>query len=835
MMCFKNFFKRFRHLWVVFAVITLSFPNTANADVVVNETNFPDDAFRELVATYATDGVISDDALEGIYYFQVFESVKNFKGLELLTGIRHLDIFNFDAPTLDLSTLVNLDELQLSTYGEECSLKSLDLSNNTHLEDISLYGTTSLTSLKLPASETVKRLSLTNAPKLTSLNVKACTNLSSLALDNVGITSLDLSGLEALEVIHIDDSGTSESHCQIETINLNGCSALSHFSINYNPIESIDLSGLVNLIRVTISHCNLTSFKVENFEHLTDLDVSNNALSRIEVKGCPALYNLWCSENGLKELIIDEDVSFNSLSTDNNQLIELDLSHIGDNCDALISNQTPDVVAVKLAKDQVGLAISDRFNVSNVSNTMALGMAQTAKEVTIDGIRYFVFFNDADNANDLIGSTNSYDYFTNATYYGDNINMPVTLNVTSVTKHPAFIKLASTDVVKGVYGSPAPTAPAIIRSQDYDGTLTYKSSNEKVVKVDADGKLTIVGAGSATITISGAETDYRLAPKSISYEVNIDKAKVEFAYAEAKQEMIILDKVPENQLSIGVYDGTMAYKSSNTKVATVAADGKLTIVAAGVVTITASGAETANCYEATPASYELTIKKKTSSLTLSANEINGIYGGKITAPEVTKNNGYDGTLTFVSADKKVVTVSDKGVLTIVGAGETTVTVTGPETTYYYAPAAVSYTVKVDKADVTFAYAEDKQEMVSLNQVPENKLSTGIYDGTVTYQTSDAKIATVDANGKLTVVKAAGVVTITASGAETANCNKPASASYELTIKIRGDVNGDGLLNKTDLEMVADCIMKGGNDQKCDINGDNAVNATDLVSLANLIK
>ena len=62
-----------------------------------------------------------------------------------------------------------------------------------------------------------------------------------------------------------------------------------------------------------------------------------------------------------------------------------------------------------------------------------------------------------------------------------------------------------------------------------------------------------------------------------------------------------------------------------------------------------------------------------------------------------------------------------------------------------------------------------------------------------------------------------------------------SASYELTIKIRGDVNGDGLLNKTDLEMVADCIMKGGNDQKCDINGDNAVNATDLVSLANLIK
>ena len=43
-----------------------------------------------------------------------------------------------------------------------------------------------------------------------------------------------------------------------------------------------------------------------------------------------------------------------------------------------------------------------------------------------------------------------------------------------------------------------------------------------MVKVNAEtGAVTIVGPGKATITISGAATDYRNAPASISYEVEI--------------------------------------------------------------------------------------------------------------------------------------------------------------------------------------------------------------------------------------------------------------------------------------------------------------------------
>ena len=102
--------------------------------------------------------------------------------------------------------------------------------------------------------------------------------------------------------------------------------------------------------------------------------------------------------------------------------------------------------------------------------------------------------------------------------------LPVKLNVTSWTKHQAFLTL-SENRIEGRYGDPAPAAPTVTRSQDYDGKITFSSSDESVVKVHPDtGELTIVGEGTAIISVSGEETDYRLAPATKTYTVFIDKA-----------------------------------------------------------------------------------------------------------------------------------------------------------------------------------------------------------------------------------------------------------------------------------------------------------------------
>lgn len=827
--------------------------------VEINETNFPDEALRTELSkkTYDKDGdgFLSGTELSRITKIELvrLNALSDLTGLEHFVNLKELHIYQGALTAIDTKGLVNLESLEIYHVS---SLTSVDVSKNEKLTRLKISDAANISSLSF--TPTIKTLDLDKTPLIKELNVKPLTDLRLLTLGGLGITDLDISGLKSLTQLSIGSGDGLSTLTPLKSLIISDCSSLTSIRCSCQSIETLEIDGLDALEKMAVWRClYLTTLKVKNCAKLRELECDcrpngvargGGSLATLELENCPKLYLLDCEKSVLREVNLDKVTGLRNLNFDDNQLMELDLSKLDATADVGYANyyfdlnEKPSVIAVKLSKTQVGLNIPDRFNVKSVSNLRAVGKSQVASEVTIDGIRYFVFYNDADAANNLIKADNYYDYDTMLPeeakaklYRGESEIMHVTLDVTGVTKHPAFIKLASTEVVKGVYGSAAPASPGIIRSQDYDGKLTYKSSNEKVVTVDADGKLTIVGAGKATITISGAETDYRLAPEDISYEVEIDKAKVTFAYAEAKQEMIILDEVPENKLSIGVYDGTVAYKSSNTKVATVSADGKLTIVAAGVVTITASGAETANCYEATPASYELTIKKKTCTLTLSAAEVSGVYGGTATAPEVTKGNGYDGTLEYESGDKNVVTVSDEGVLTIVGAGETIVTVSGPETAYCYAPASVSYTVKIAKADVAFSFAEESQEMFFKREIPANELDKGVYDGTVVYAINNSDIAEFDADGQL-IVKAVGIVTITASGVETTNCNKPTAASYTLTInKLPGDVNEDGEVNETDFELVADCIMSGGYDKKYDLNDDNKVNAADLVELANMAK
>ncbi len=194
----------------------------------------------------------------------------------------------------------------------------------------------------------------------------------------------------------------------------------------------------------------------------------------------------------------------------------------------------------------------------------------------------------------------------------------MTLNVTSWTKHQAFLTLSQSRV-EGRYGEPAPTAPTVTRSQDYDGRITFASNNEKVVKVNAEtGELTVVGAGTAIISVNGAETDYRLAPATKTYTVFIDKATPTLSFDKTAIEATAGKAVPENKLTTGLYDGVVTYTSSDEAVATVDAQGIVTALAAGQATITATGAETTNCYQPVEANYTLTVKVENGIVTIGA-------------------------------------------------------------------------------------------------------------------------------------------------------------------------------------------------------------------------
>ena len=635
----------------------------AKANVVINSTNFPDENFRAQVAEAFDsdgDGTISDEEMEANGGHHNFDRVSNLKGIELLTSISELQLINYPGEpgitTFDYA-LPNL--LWLEFQDQVGTLTTVDASKCTNLESFGVIeNPAGLSTLKLPSS--LKDLNLCYAPLIKTFDPKQFPNLKTLSLlGNTCITDLDFSGHKSIQNISV--VGTEDNLYQLNSLNMTNCPELMNIDIKNCTIKSLTFKSLPEMLSILVYDSDITNMLVDDLAQLGSIEAHDNVLGTLTLNNLPAIYGLSCESNKLQTLIIDKCQNINGIIAEHNRLMWLDLQDVKknetDENTLKIDNQTPVVQAVKISPTETGLLVHERFNVSRVLNLRAKGIAQTPKEIFVDGIRYFVFYDNGPDTPNLVGSDCYYEYETKWPYpcIGENTkdnNLPVTLNVYSWTKHPAFIMLSTNDIIRGEYGQPAPEAPAVTRSQDYDGKLTWKSSNENVVKVNADtGELTVIGAGTAIITISGAETDYRLAPADIQYTVVIDKATPTFSFEKAEVSVKLGEAVPQNPLSVGLYDGTVAYTSSNEELATVTAEGVVTAKALGEVTITATGAETQNCYEARSAQYKLTINDASGIDPLKSDATTGqvydLQGRKVSAQATSKG-------VYIIGSKKVV-------------------------------------------------------------------------------------------------------------------------------------------------------------------------------------
>ena len=250
--------------------------------------------------------------------------------------------------------------------------------------------------------------------------------------------------------------------------------------------------------------------------------------------------------------------------------------------------------------------------------------------------------------------------------------------------------------MEGKYGEPAPAAPTVTRSQDYDGKITFSSSNESVVKVNAEtGELTVVGAGTAIISVSGAETDYRLAPVTKTYTVYIEKATPVIAFPTAEINATYGETVPLNPLTVTWYEGTVTYASVNEEKAIVTADGVVTTLGAGDVTIKGIAPETSN-FKRGEVTYMLHIAKASPIFSFEKNGLTVLLGEAV--PENKLNVGlYDGEVQYTSSDETVATVNAQGMVTAIAIGEVTITATGAETDNCYEAQQAQYQLTISDA------------------------------------------------------------------------------------------------------------------------------------------
>ena len=309
------------------------------------------------------------------------------------------------------------------------------------------------------------------------------------------------------------------------------------------------------------------------------------------------------------------------------------------------------------------------------------------------------------------------------------------------------------------------------------GVKTYASSDNKVVTVDKNGVVTIVGAGTATLTVSLAETANYTADQK---EVTITVRKIEHSLVADKISYKVTYGDPAFKITAkaGDTESGIQFASDNKEVATVSKDGTVTIGNAGTAKITVSMDESQN-YLAVSREVTVTVAPKEISAKITPN--GGTYEGTIT-PATAVLNGLVGEdnpeiiLTYAGKANDGTEVNGTEVPSL--AGTYIVTATIKDKNYSLEPEGSSAEFVVAKADPALSVSEITDKDYGEETFRLNVSNKG--DGLKTYASSDDKVATVDENGMVTIV-GTGTATLTVFLAESANYT---ADQKEVTITVR---------------------------------------------------
>ena len=127
---------------------------------------------------------------------------------------------------------------------------------------------------------------------------------------------------------------------------------------------------------------------------------------------------------------------------------------------------------------------------------------------------------------------------------------------------------------------------ATIEPADYTDAVTWSSSDEAVLAVDATGKVTTKAPGSATVTVQVGEVSASCAFEVVQpvTSITLNKKSLTLEAAETRALQAVVG--PENATN-----KELVWTSSNEKVATVDAQGRVSTLSKGQTTITATAAD----------------------------------------------------------------------------------------------------------------------------------------------------------------------------------------------------------------------------------------------------
>ena len=199
---------------------------------------------------------------------------------------------------------------------------------------------------------------------------------------------------------------------------------------------------------------------------------------------------------------------------------------------------------------------------------------------------------------------------------------PVSLEIT-----PTSVALNKTTLTLDI-GRTSNLRATVYPSNAANKKCTWRSSNTSVATVDSNGKVTAKQVGTATITVktaNGKTASCNVTVQAVPTSVSLNKTSLTLDVSKS----YTLTKTVSPSKAVTSY----TWSSSNTRVATVDGNGKVTAKKAGTATITVktSNGKTATCKVTVnlPAPQITGLANTTGGIKISWNKVDGAYGYRL--------------------------------------------------------------------------------------------------------------------------------------------------------------------------------------------------------------
>ena len=554
---------------------------------------------------------------------------------------------------------------------------------------------------------------------------QGCLNLSEINLPNtlVGIGQSAFQDCISLESIVIPESVTGIGYAAFS-----GCSSLTDVNIpsQVTSIRNATFSGCSSLEELTIPS--------------TIISLGENVFS-----GCVSL----------KSMVIPDSVTEIGASTFSNcsnlEEVKLpqNLNRISANlfryCDSIETVVIPNGV---IAVDDT--AFADCMNLKSVTFPNTISTSENEGS----GIGSRIFSNSPKVVASVIEGSLAHTYMRRNGYNftlittGINLDKPeLTLNVNESSKYVAIL------------------SPYTIANNT---SLTWKSSNPDVATVDANGVVTGISEGKATITVRNSNG------LSASSEVTVTNINTPITNVSLNFSDLEIRKDSSQGLRATITpkettdDKTLTWESSNPEVATVSSTGVVTARRPGnaIITVRTSNGLTDTC--------NITVISQITSvhLNLTAITLDEGVSQTLRATINPSDTTDDTTLTWLSSNTNVATVDQEGKVTAVKEGVATITVTTVNGRRAECKITVNKpsenipieSVSLDKTTLTLEEQEAETLVATINP------SDTTDDKTLTWKSNNPEVATVDQEGKVTAVKeGTTTITVTTVNGKEATC------------------------------------------------------------------